>query len=125
HSEALPRAAAHPYDTRLRPPSPATGVSGQSLASLPPPPSSDPHATAGAVSDTVTFTDVTGNYNNTSRSVSDQIDKADATIGVTPYCVTYDGNAHTATGTATGVKGESLAGLDLSGTTHTNAGTNS
>ena len=25
---------------------------------------------------------------------------------VTPYSVTYDGNAHTATGTATGVGGE-------------------
>jgi len=30
---------------------------------------------------------------------------------------------HTAAGTATGVKSEALAGLDLSGTTHTNAGT--
>ena len=29
---------------------------------------------------------------------------------------------HTATGTATGVNSESLSGLDLSGTTHTNAG---
>jgi len=37
--------------------------------------------------------------------------------------VTYDGNAHTATGTAIGVKGEALSGLDLTGTTHTNAGT--
>ena len=37
--------------------------------------------------------------------------------------MTYDGNAHTATGTATGVRGEDLSGLlNLSGTTHTNAG---
>ena len=50
------------------------------------------------------------------------INKADATITVTPYSVTYNAVAHTATGTATGVLGESLAGLDLSGTTHTNAG---
>ena len=51
------------------------------------------------------------------------VNKAQATILVTPYTVTYDGNAHTATGTATGVNGGSLSGLDLSGTTHTNAGT--
>ena len=52
------------------------------------------------------------------------ITKADATIVVTPYSVTYDSNAHTATGMATGVGGDgALIGLDLSGTTHTNAGT--
>ncbi len=39
------------------------------------------------------------------------------------YDVTYDGGAHTATGTVSGVLGESLTGLDLSGTMHTNAGT--
>jgi hypothetical protein len=38
--------------------------------------------------------------------------------------VTYDGSAHTATGTATGVGGLNLnASLALTGTTHTNAGT--
>ena len=43
---------------------------------------------------------------------------------VTPYSVTYDGNSHTATGTATGVGGVDLGSdLNLSGTTHTNAGT--
>ena len=42
---------------------------------------------------------------------------------VTPYSVTYDSNAHTATGTATGAKGENLVGLSLTGTTHTSAGT--
>src|SRR5439155_1166136 len=42
---------------------------------------------------------------------------------VTPYSVTYDGLSHTATGTATGVLAEDLsAGLDLSATTHTAAG---
>ena len=51
------------------------------------------------------------------------IAKANATINVTPYSVTYDGNAHTATGTAKGVNNEDLSGLDVSGTTHTNAGT--
>jgi hypothetical protein len=51
------------------------------------------------------------------------ITKAAAVIVVTPYSVTYDGLPHTASGTATGVKGEALAGLDLSGTTHMAAGT--
>jgi hypothetical protein len=42
---------------------------------------------------------------------------------VTPYSVTYNGNPHTATGTATGVGGLNLSGdLNLTGTTHTNAG---
>ena len=41
-------------------------------------------------------------------------------IVVTAYSV-YDSAPRTATGTATGVLGESLAGLDFSGTTHTNA----
>jgi hypothetical protein len=52
------------------------------------------------------------------------IKQANATINVTPYSVTYDAIAHTATGTATGVAGTNLnAGLTLTGTTHTNAGT--
>ncbi len=51
------------------------------------------------------------------------ITKATATITVSPYHVTYNAAAHTATGRATGVNGEDLtAGLNLTGTTHTNAG---
>jgi hypothetical protein len=50
------------------------------------------------------------------------INKANATIAIVPYGLTYDGNPHTAGGTARGVLNETLAGLDLSGTTHTNAG---
>src|SRR5207245_6687902 len=67
------------------------------------------------------------NYNATSGTVSDSIAKANAVIVVTPYSVTYNGVAHTATGTASGV--ESPPSLyttrfrSLSGTTHTNAGT--
>jgi hypothetical protein len=61
-------------------------------------------------------------YQVSSATNSLTVNKANATINVTPYSVTYDGNAHTATGTATGGNGESLTGLDLSGTTHTNAG---
>jgi hypothetical protein len=59
------------------------------------------------------FTDATGNYNNANGTVSITITKADATIDVTGYTGVYDGNAHGATGTATGGKGESLTGLNL------------
>ena len=48
---------------------------------------------------------------------------ATAVIAVVPYSVTYDGHPHSAIGTATGVRGEPLAGLVLNGTTHTNANT--
>jgi hypothetical protein len=66
-----------------------------------------------------------GNYvlSTATATSAATIKKAAATISVTPYNVTYDGAAHTATGNAKGVSGESLSGLDLSGTTHTNAGT--
>ena len=81
------------------------------------------HTNAGDYpSDPWTFTDATGNYNNANSTVHNHIDKVNATIVVTPYTVPYDGGAHTATGTAKGVLNESLSGLDLSGTTHTNAG---
>jgi hypothetical protein len=42
-----------------------------------------------------------------------QVDKADAVIVVSGKTVTYDGDPHGASGTATGVQGEALAGLDL------------
>src|SRR5206468_1927113 len=99
----------------------ATGVQGEALAGLDL--SGTTHTNAGDhPSDPWAFTDVTGNYNNAGGSVHDSIAKANATITVAPYSVTYDGSAHTATGSATGAKAESLSGLDLSGTTHTNAG---
>ena len=82
------------------------------------------HTNAGDYpSDSWTFTDVTGNYNNDSGTVDDSIGKADATIHVTAYNVTYNCNAHAATGTASGCVGDLSSLLDLSGTTHTNAGT--
>jgi len=74
---------------------------------------------AGTYPVTATINDV--NYAG-SASATLAIEKASATIVVTPYAVSYDGLPHTATGAATGVKSEVLAGLDLSGTTHTNAG---
>jgi len=84
------------------------------------------HTNAGTYStDSWSFTDPTGNYNNVaSTTIADIILKATANITVTPYNVTYNGNPQTATGTATGVGSVSLtAELNLSGTTHTNAGT--
>ena len=51
-----------------------------------------------------TFTDVTGNYNDTSGTVDDAIAKADADCSsITGYSVTYDTLSHTATGTCEGV----------------------
>ena len=69
-----------------------------------------------------TFTDVTGNYNDDSGSVAIVISKADATIVVTGYDVTYDAERAHRHRPATGVDGETLVGLDVADTTHTNAG---
>ncbi|GAB2527357.1 hypothetical protein GCM10027189_02630 [Rufibacter soli] len=65
----------------------------------------------------------TDNYLASAGSNTFTIGKANPNITVTPYEVTYDGNVHTVIGTAKGVKGETLDGLDLSKTTHTSAGT--
>ncbi|HKQ51821.1 MAG TPA: MBG domain-containing protein, partial [Pyrinomonadaceae bacterium] len=48
------------------------------------------------------------------------IQKADATISVTGYTGAYDGNAHGATGTATGAQSEDLSSLLHLGATYTN-----
>jgi hypothetical protein len=86
-----------------------------------------PSATAPTNAGTYQVTAQTvGNANNaagTSAPAALTINKATATIAVTGYCATFNGNPHTATGTATGVLSESLAGLVLTGTTHTTVGT--
>ena len=98
-----------------------TGVLGEALTGLSL--SGTTHTNAGTyASDAWTYTDATGNYNNTSGTVSDHIARANAICPVTGYSVTYNGSAHTATGACTGVLGEALTGLNLNGTTHTNAG---
>lgn len=51
------------------------------------------------------------------------ISKANATISIFPYNVSYDGTEHRAGGTAKGVSAEDLVGLDLSGSARTLAGT--
>ncbi len=94
-----------------------TGVEGEILSGLNL--NGTTHTNAGSYSDPWTFTDVTGNYFNTNGTVEDNIGKADATCVVTPYLVEYDRLAHTAAGICTGVMGENLVGLDLTGTTHT------
>src|SRR5262249_43831938 len=61
-----------------------------------------------------------------SASATFTIAKANATVVVTPYTVTYDGSPHTATVTSiTGVNGETgaIVGTVTLNTTHTNAGT--
>ena len=113
----------------------ATGVGGADLSAdldL----SATQHTNAGTYFDGYSFNDPSGNYIDASGIlfVEDTIRQAHATVTVTPYSVTYDGQAHIATGTATGIGGEDLsAGLILdyvgnpsldvpSGTVHTNAG---
>ena len=65
-----------------------------------------------------------GNYNSASGSTThDVITKANATCTVTGYDVAYDNTDKTATGACIGAKGETLTGLNLSGTTHKPAGT--
>ena len=60
-----------------------------------------------------TFTDETGNYNDASGSAAIVISKADAVCTVTGWSGVYDGDPHGASGSCLGVKGETLAGLDL------------
>jgi hypothetical protein len=51
------------------------------------------------------------------------IEKATPSCEVTGYSLEYDREAHTASGICTGVLDEELAGLDLSGTSHSDVGT--
>src|SRR5204862_37593 len=90
-------------------PGTATGVNGENLSGLLTV-SGTTHTNAGSYpTDPWSFAG-DNNYNATSGTVADNISKANASISVTGYSVTYDGNPHTATGTATGVNGENLSG---------------
>src|SRR5919197_730417 len=98
------------------------GVNGQALNGLDL--SGTTHSHAGTYTDGWSFTDSTGNYKNASGTVTDKISKVDPDCSsISGYDVPFDGNAHTATGSCKGVNGKALNGLDLSGTTHTAAGT--
>ncbi len=96
-----------------------TGVGGATLGTIA---SATTHTNAGTYSDTVTFLG-DANYKAAGKTVKSYILQATATITVSGYNVVFDGNAHTATGTATGVNGEDLSfGLNPSFTTHTAKG---
>jgi hypothetical protein len=82
------------------------------------------HADAGTYNaDPWTFAGTT-NYAASGGTVDDKINQAAADCSsISGYTVTYDGNAHTAAGSCKDLGGSALAGLDKSGTTHTDAGT--
>jgi hypothetical protein len=62
------------------------------------------HTNAGTYTgDAWTFTDVTGNYHDASGTVNDAIGKATPTVSVTWASWTFDGAAHPASGSVTGV----------------------
>ena len=97
-------------------------VTGAGGLNLTPTPSYTDNTDAGTATASYTF-DGDANHFGSNDDDTFTIDKADADCAVTGYSVTYDGTANTATGTCTGVLDEVLTGLDLSGTTHTDAGT--
>ena len=104
-----------------------TGVDGQTGATVGTVTLNTTHTAAGTyASDSWSFTG-TANYNSiASTTITDTINKANATVVVTPYTVTYDGNPHTATVTSiTGVDGRDrgTVGTVTLNTTHTAAGT--
>jgi hypothetical protein len=105
-----------------------TGVNGETGATVGSVTLNTTHTNAGTYSsDTWSFTGA-ANYNNiASTTITDTINKADATVVVTPYNVTYNGLPHTATITSiTGVNGETgatVGSVNVSGTTHTLPGT--
>src|ERR1019366_7506299 len=85
-----------------------TGVNGETGATVGSVTLNTTHTAAGTYSsDSWSFTG-TANYNNiAATTITDTINQATATVVVTPYTVTYDGKAHTATVTSiTGVNGE-------------------
>jgi hypothetical protein len=55
------------------------------------------------------FTYPSGNYNAASWTLADTITKATATVAVSNYFAPYDGHAHTASVTVTGVNGETVS----------------
>ena len=106
-----------------------TGVDGQTLNIAYSSVGDTDTANAGTYAITGTLSDGTGQLSDYTVELNDgtlTINKAEAIIVVTPYNVPYDGNPHTATGTATGVESPTPANLIglliLSGTTHTKPG---
>ena len=75
----------------------------------------------GSYAIVASFTSTDTNFNNATDNGTISITKANATVDVNGATITYDGQAHGATGTATGVAGENLASLLDLGATFTNA----
>ncbi len=103
------------------------GVDGQTGATVGAVTLNTTHTAAGTyATDSWSFAG-TANYNSiASKTITDTINKANATVVVTPYTVTYNGVAHTATvASITGVDGQKGAtvGTVTLNTTHTAAGT--
>ena len=126
-NQATPLVTVTPYTVTFdgnphTPTASATGLGGAPLApagfTLP------THTNAGSyAADAWIFTDASGNYATQNGTVADSIAQAVPIVTVTPYSLIYDGNPHTATGSATGVSGPLAAGgFTLTATTHTNAG---
>ncbi|MDD1652588.1 MAG: YDG domain-containing protein, partial [Methanomicrobiales archaeon] len=96
----------------------ATGVLGENLTSMLNLGSSFTNVPGGTA--TWIFTDTTGNYNDDASTVDIAISRADAMINVFGWTGTYDGAAHGATGSATGVLGENLTTMLDLGASFTN-----
>jgi hypothetical protein len=106
-----------------------TGVDGETGAAVGTVALNSTHTDAGTYNGDAWRFIGAANYNDiasTPLASPDIIQKATATVVVTPYTVTYDGNPHTATVTSiTGVNGDTgatVGAVDVSNTTHTNAG---
>jgi hypothetical protein len=95
---------------------PVTLASGEATISLP------AMLAAGNHQITATYSGDSTLYDSEATALTQNVAQAVATIHVSSYSVTYDGEAHLATGTVHGFDGSSLSGLVLSETTHTNAG---
>ncbi len=87
-------------------------VTGAGGLSLPLTPVYSNNTDAGTATASYTYSGNT-NYNGSSDSTDFNIAKADPTCDITGFSGTYDANSHGATGSCTGVLGETLAGLDL------------
>lgn len=86
-------------------------------------PSSTRPTNAGTYSAIATLSGDLNYLGATSAPFPFTLSKANAIISVTSYSIIYNGLAQTSSGSAIGVSGESLAGLNFTATTHTNAGT--
>jgi hypothetical protein len=95
----------------------ATGVNGEDLSSLLSLGDSFTNVPGGTATWNLSGN---GNYNSKTGTANIVISKADATVTVNGYTGVYDGVAHGATGSATGVLGESLSTLLSLGDSFTN-----